>query len=154
MVMPLTPVDIYNKEFKHSFRGYQEDEVNEFLDHVVRDFEAALKENEDLRQQLSGIGERIEQYRKLEDTLKSTLVIAQQAADDVRAAAQREADVIVRDAQARAAEIVAGAERQLREYQDQLGGMRHEWDTFRARLRGMLQGQLSLLDDSGSPADE
>lgn len=152
--MPLTPVDIYNKEFKHSFRGYQEDEVNEFLDHVVRDFEAALKENEDLRQQLSGIGERIEQYRKLEDTLKSTLVIAQQAADDVRAAAQREADVIVRDAQARAAEIVAGAERQLREYQDQLGGMRHEWDTFRARLRGMLQGQLSLLDDSGSPADE
>lgn len=152
--MPLTPVDIYNKEFKRSFRGYQEDEVNEFLDHVVRDFEAALKENEDLRQQLSGIGERIEQYRKLEDTLKSTLVIAQQAADDVRAAAQREADVIVRDAQARAAEIVAGAERQLREYQDQLGGLRHEWDTFRARLRGMLQGQLSLLDDSGTSSSE
>jgi len=152
--MPLTPVDIYNKEFKRSFRGYQEDEVNEFLDHVVRDFEAALKENEDLRQQLSGIGERIEQYRKLEDTLKSTLVIAQQAADDVRAAAQREADVIVRDAQARAAEIVAGAERQLREYQDQLGGLRHEWDTFRARLRGMLQGQLSLLDDSGTSGSE
>lgn len=145
--MPLTPVDIYNKEFKRGFRGYQEDEVNEFLDHVVRDFEAALKENEDLRQQLSGIGERIEQYRKLEETLKSTLLVAQSAADDVRAAAQRDAESVLRDANTRAAEIVGQAERQLHDYQEQLAGIRREWDTLRARMRGMLQGQLSLLDD-------
>ncbi|MDA8200676.1 MAG: DivIVA domain-containing protein [Thermaerobacter sp.] len=146
--MPLTPVDIYNKEFKRGFRGYQEDEVNEFLDHVVRDFEAALKENEDLRQQLSGIGERIEQYRKLEETLKTTLVVAQQAADDVRAAAERDAESVLRDANTRAAEIVGQAERQLHDYQEQLLGMRRDWDTFRARMRGMLQGQLSLLDEA------
>ena len=146
--MPLTPVDIYNKEFKRGFRGYQEDEVNEFLDHVVRDFEAALKENEDLRQQLSGIGERIEQYRKLEDTLKTTLVVAQTAADDVRAAAERDAESVLRDANTRAAEITAQAQHQLHDYQEQLMVMRREWDTFRARIRGMLQGQLSLLDEA------
>ncbi len=146
--MPLTPVDIYNKEFKRGFRGYQEDEVNEFLDHVVRDFEAALKENEDLRQQLSGIGERIEQYRKLEETLKTTLVVAQTAADGVRASAERDAESVLRDANTRAAEIVAQAERQLHDYQEQLMVVRREWDTFRARVRGMLQSQLSLLDEA------
>jgi cell division initiation protein len=147
--MPLTPVDIYNKEFKRSFRGYQEDEVNEFLDHVVRDYEAVLKENADLRQQLSGIGERIEQYKKLEETLKTTLVVAQNAADDVKAAAQREAEAIIRDARTRATEMASEAERQLKEYDDRISGLRREWDTFRARLRGMLQGQLALLDQGG-----
>ena len=146
--MPLTPVDIYNKEFKRGFRGYVEEEVNEFLDHVVRDFEAALKENEELRQQMSGIGERIEQYRKLEETLKNVLVVAQNAADEVRAAAERDAESVLRDANTRADEIVGQAQRRLHDFQEQLAGTRRDWDTFRARMRGMLQGQLSLLDEA------
>lgn len=46
--MPLTPLDIHNKEFTRAFRGYDEDEVNEFLDQVIKDYEAVLREKKDL----------------------------------------------------------------------------------------------------------
>jgi cell division initiation protein len=145
--VPLTPLDIYNKEFKSSFRGYQQDEVDEFLDEVRRDYEALLLENEDLKQQLAGVGERIEQYKKLEETLKNTLVVAQATADEVRQAARKEADLIIREAEARAKELVEEAEERVRQQEARLAELRRDWDTFRARIRGMLQSQLSLLEE-------
>lgn len=144
--MPLSPLDIYNKEFKHGFRGYQEDEVNEFLDEVVRDYEAVLRENDELKEQLSGVGERIEQYRKLEETLKNTLVVAQSTADEVKSAARKEAELIVREAEAKAQALLVQAEERVKSHDEQVQVLRREWDTVRARLRGMLQSQLSLLD--------
>jgi cell division initiation protein len=145
--MPLTPLDIYNKEFKHSFRGYHEDEVNEFLDEVVRDYEAILRENEQLKEQLSGVADRIEQYRKLEETLKNALVVAQNTAEEVKQAARREAELIVREAEAKAQQIVAESEQRVREHEERLQHLKREWDVFRARLRNLLQTQLDVLDE-------
>jgi cell division initiation protein len=149
--VPLTPLDIYNKEFKSSFRGYQQDEVDEFLDEVRRDYEALLLENEDLKQQLAGVGERIEQYKRMEETLKNTLVVAQATADEVRQAARKEADIIIREAEARAKELVDKAEERVRQQEARIAELRRDWDTFRARIKGLLQSQLSLLDQD--PAD-
>ena len=50
--MPLSPIDIHNKEFTKSFRGYAEDEVNEFLDQIIKDYEILLREKKDADQQL------------------------------------------------------------------------------------------------------
>lgn len=144
--MPLSPLDIYNKEFKHGFRGYQEDEVNEFLDEVVRDYEAVLRENDELKEQLSGVGERIEQYRKLEETLKNTLVVAQSTADEVKAAARKEAELIIREAESKAQALLVQAEERVKNQEEQVQTLRRDWDTIRARLRGMLQSQLALLN--------
>lgn len=151
--MPLTPLDIYNKEFKHGFRGYQEDEVNEFLDEVVRDYEALLRENAELKEQLAGINERIEQYRKLEETLKNTLVVAQTTADEVRAAARKEAELVVREAEGKAQELWNQSQQRVQDQEEQLQGLKREWDIFRARVRSMLQTQLALLDAAGDNAD-
>lgn len=151
--MPLTPLDIYNKEFKHGFRGYQEDEVNEFLDEVVRDYEALLRENAELKEQLAGINERMEQYRKLEETLKNTLVVAQTTADEVRAAARKEAELVVREAEGKAQELWNQSQQRVQDQEEQLQGLKREWDIFRARVRSMLQTQLALLDAAGDNAD-
>ncbi|MCL5046489.1 MAG: DivIVA domain-containing protein, partial [Actinobacteria bacterium] len=51
--LPLTPLDIHNKEFKKVFRGYSEEEVDEFLDEVTRDFESLIKENSSLKDELA-----------------------------------------------------------------------------------------------------
>jgi cell division initiation protein len=145
--MPLTPLDIYNKEFKHGFRGYQEDEVNEFLDEVVRDYEAMLNENAQLKEQLSGVADRIEQYKKLEETLKSALVVAQTTAEDVKMAARKEAELIIREAEQRAGQIVAAGEARAHDLEEQAQSARREWDVFRARLKSLLQSQMELLDE-------
>ncbi|PSR29998.1 cell division initiation protein [Sulfobacillus thermosulfidooxidans DSM 9293] len=145
--MPLTPLDIVNKEFKHGFRGYNEDDVNEFLDEIVRDYEALIRENDELKENTSGMTERLEQYRKLEATLQNTLVIAQQTAEEVKAAARKEAELIVREAEAKAEEIIRNAEARVREAENQLSQLRYETEKFRAQIKSLLEAQLRLVTE-------
>lgn len=145
--MPLTPLDIVNKEFKHGFRGYNEDDVNEFLDEIVRDYEALIRENDELKENTSGMTERLEQYRKLEATLQNTLILAQQTSEEVKSAARKEAELIVREADAKAEEIVRRAEARARDAESQLAQMRYETEKYRAQVRSLLESQLRLLTE-------
>lgn len=144
--MPLTPLDIVNKEFKHSFRGYNEDEVNEFLDELVRDYEALIRENDELKENTSGMTERLEQYRKLEATLQNTLVVAQSTAEEVKNAARKEAELIVREAEARAQDISSRAEEKVRQAHVDLDRIRREAQQYKARIRSLLEAHLAMLE--------
>ena len=146
--MPLTPLDIVNKEFKHGFRGYSEDDVNEFLDEIVRDFEALIRENDELKENTSGMTERLEQYRKLEATLQSTLGVAQQTAEEVKVAARKEAELIIREAESKAQQIVLQAEDKSKATIQEFERLKRESEQFRARVKSLLESQLSLLAES------
>lgn len=63
--MPLTPLDIHNKEFSRRIRGYDEDEVNEFLDQVIKDYEIVIRENKELQSQLLAVQERLDHLQIL-----------------------------------------------------------------------------------------
>lgn len=89
----LTPMDIHNHQFKKSMvRGYNENEVDDFLDRIVVDFERLLRENERLKNDLTLTETEIDKYRKLEKTMNDTLLMAQRTADDVISAARKNAD--------------------------------------------------------------
>lgn len=88
----LTPMDIHNHQFKKSIRGYNENEVDDFLDRVVVDFEKLLRENENLKNQLDKTEDKLDNYRKLEKTMNDTLLVAQKTADDLISAARKNAD--------------------------------------------------------------
>lgn len=152
--MALTPLDIHNKEFCKSFRGYDEEEVDEFLDQLVKDYEKLYKENLELRETLAAKDSNIGQYKDLEDTLKKTLVVAQQTADDLKAGAVRESEVIIKEAQLKAEQIIALAEEKakshLREYED----IQKETQKFKVKFRSFLMSQLDLLDDDDSVISE
>lgn len=143
--MALTPLDIHNKEFRRVFRGYDEEEVDEFLDQVVREYEKIFKENAELREALAAKESNIDKYRDLEETLQKTLVIAQQTAEDIKQGAAREAELIVREARLKAEQVVAAAEEKakslLREYED----VQKQTQVFKAKLRSMLRSQLDLI---------
>ena len=81
--MGLTPVDIYNKEFSKVLRGYSQDEVDEFLDDIIEEFERLYKENQDMKEKLETFEGQIGRYKTIEDTLKETLVTAQQTAEEL-----------------------------------------------------------------------
>ena len=152
--MPLTVLDIANKEFKTSLRGYNQDEVDEFLDEVMRDYEALMRENDELRQNTSGMGEKLEQYRTLEHTLQNTLVVAQSTAEEVKAAARKEADLIIREAEGKAEEMVNRAQARVREVMQEYERLQRETEQFRARVRSLLESQIALfLDDRAMRPD-
>ena len=77
--MALTPLDIHNKEFSKGFRGYDEDEVNEFLDQVIKDYEILIREKKELEEQLNEMSDRISHFNSIEGTLNKSIVIAQEA---------------------------------------------------------------------------
>ena len=90
----LTPMDIQNHEFKKSFRGYNEDEVDEFLDRIVADYEKLLRENEKLKEKAGSNEKEITHYKGLEQNLQDTLIVAQKTADDVLSNARKNAKEI------------------------------------------------------------
>lgn len=150
----LTPLDIHNKEFRRSFRGYNEDEVDDFLDEVVRDFEELLRANAALKEQVEQLQTRVEQYRQLENTLHNTLIVAQETAEEVKENARKEAELIVRQAEAEAKRIIEEAQRRAREEEERVAALRREAAAFRARVRSLLESQLEILRDDGWPAVE
>ncbi len=144
--MALTPLDIHNKEFRRGFRGYAEDDVDEFLDQVIRDYEAVIKERDLLREQVDGANRRLEQYRQLESNLQKALVVAQSTAEEVRAAAKREAELTIKEAEMKAQQILERSQVREKEYTDRLQMLKQEMQMFRARVKTMLYAQVELLD--------
>ena len=91
-MLMLTPMDIHNRAFKRAtIRGYKEDEVDEFLDRVVADYEKLFRENEKLKEQASLNEKEIAQFRKLEKNLQDTLMVAQSTAEEVISSAKKNA---------------------------------------------------------------
>ncbi|MGI9859913.1 DivIVA domain-containing protein [Moorella naiadis] len=142
----LTPLDINKKEFHRSFRGYSCEEVDEFLEQILRDYGQVYRENQELREKNQRLSEEMERYTRLEQTLKDSLVMAQQTADAMRQNAQREAELKIQEAENQAREILnqarLQAEKTERYQQDLEAGTR----AFKMRLRSLLQAQLELLD--------
>lgn len=106
----ITPMDIHNKTFSKKLRGYADDEVNSFLEEVASDYERIYREHREMEEQMDSLKSRLAHYEKMEATMSSTLVMAQETAENVKTTAKKEANVIVREAQNKAAQIVAGAE--------------------------------------------
>jgi cell division initiation protein len=142
----LTPLDIHNREFRRSFRGYDEDEVDEFLDLIVAEFERLMRDNDELRSKLAELESRIQHYRGLEETLKNSIVLAQKTADQVREAANKEADSIKEKALLEAERIHQRAEEDLRKVYNDLEECRTKVYRFKSEMRVYLQSQLEMVE--------
>ncbi|WP_024615011.1 DivIVA domain-containing protein [Clostridium sp. Ade.TY] len=145
--MKLTPMDINNKEFKRGLRGYIPDEVDEFLDEVVDNYEELYKENSKLKEKLEILEEQIEHYAKIESTIQNTLVLAQNAADQAKESAQKEAELIVKNANETAQRIVDKAHNDVIQINDEFDRVKQEFIKFRAKFRNFMNTQLETFDD-------
>ncbi|MFY9426841.1 MAG: DivIVA domain-containing protein [Caldicoprobacterales bacterium] len=143
--MALTPMDIHNKEFTRSFRGYDEDEVDQFLDEIVEEFERLYKENIDLKDRLSILVDQINNYKTMENTLKETLVTAQKTADELTESAQKKSELIIKEAEGKAREIIDNAHTKVLEIKKEFDEYRKQMQVFRSRFKNLLETQLEIL---------
>lgn len=144
--MPLSPLDIHNKEFTRGFRGYAEDEVNEFLDQVRKDYEIILRDKKELENQVQAMTERMNHYNSLEETLQKSIVIAQEAADEVRRNSQKEAKLIVKEAEKNADRIINDALTKARKVTIEIDELKKQSKVFRNRFKMLVEAQLDLLN--------
>lgn len=145
--MKLTPMDINNKEFKRGLRGYNPDEVDEFLDEVVDNYEELYKENGKLKEKLEVLEEQVSHYAKIEGTIQNTLVLAQNAADQAKEASQKEAEVIIKNANETAQRIVDKAHNDVIQINSEFDRAKQEFIKFRAKFRNFINAQLETFDD-------
>lgn len=142
----ITPLEIQNKEFKKGIRGYKEDEVDEFLDKVIIDYEKLYKENLELKDRLEGMHHQLEQYKEIEETLKNTLIMAQNAAEDVRSNAHKESEIIVQEANIKAKEIIIKANNETESIRSEFENIKSQMQIFKTKFKALLQSQLDSID--------
>ncbi|TSB46340.1 DivIVA domain-containing protein [Alkalicoccobacillus porphyridii] len=143
--MPLTPLDIHNKEFTRAFRGYDEDEVNEFLDQVIKDYEAVLREKKELFEQVTSLEEKLDHFNNIEETLNKSILVAQEAAEELRRNAQKESQLIVKEAEKNANRIVNDALTKSRKVMMEMEELKKQASVYKMRFKMLIEAQLEML---------
>ncbi|HEY5540716.1 MAG TPA: DivIVA domain-containing protein [Coriobacteriia bacterium] len=151
--MKLTALDIHHKEFRHSLRGYSEEEVDGFLDQVADEVDRLFKENIDLSERLEQASERVRGYQSMEATLNNTLLQAQRSSEEIVNKAGLEADAMMRDAEHKAKEIIHNALQKKQTVANELIRIKHAEEEFRARYKAMLEDHLSDVSEVALPED-
>ncbi|MCI9038928.1 MAG: DivIVA domain-containing protein [Clostridia bacterium] len=145
----LTPLDIENKKFsKQMMNGYSVEEVDDFLDELTEDYEKLYKEVAESKNKMEELQENVEKYKGIESTLQNTLVMAQLAADDIKKAAQKEADKILLEAQGDARQTARTLDQDIMIKKKTLEDLEKQLDVYRAKMESLLISQLELLKES------
>ncbi len=145
--MSLTPQDIQSQQFTARFRGYDMDEVDEFLERVADEMLTLIQENKQLRERIEGLKHDLSAYREQERSFQKAIISAQQIADEMKEKSEAEAKRVVDEARTEAARL-------LQQAQDEVAAMERHLDELQARknvikeeLRAMLTTHLSRLDE-------
>ncbi len=144
----LTPLDIENKRFSKSIKGYNLDEVDDFLDQLTIDYEKIYKENNSLKNQVENLQKDLEHYKSVEQTLQNTLIMAQQTADDIKSNAQDRADQIIRDAQSEARRATDEITKEEFEIRKRIEELKRQFGVYKAKMEALLISQLEMLQDN------
>jgi len=144
--MKITPLDIRQKQFPRKLRGLDPKEVQGFLELVEGEMEELVRESLQLKDDLKRKTQRIEEYREQEKILQETMVAAQQASDDIRDSAKRQAEIVVSEAELQAERIVQGAHTRLVQILDEIGELKRQRAQFEAGVRSLVDAELKLLE--------
>lgn len=146
--MALTPIDIHNKEFSTRFRGYDIDEVNEFLDQIIKEFELLIRENRRYEELVNDMQARIDYFSSMEDTLNKSIIVAQEAAEEVKTNAAKEASLILKQAEREALAREEEASRKEQMAEREVIQMLKKVELYRTRFRVLVDAQMELLNST------
>ena len=134
----LTPIEIHNKEFPTKFKGYDPEEVNDYLDEVIRTVEQLIRENKDLEKRVKFNEEKVSYFNSIQETLNKSIIVAQEAADRLKENARKDAEIIIFEAEKEAAEKATEINRET-------DALKKETRMFRQRLQIMVESQLEMI---------
>jgi len=150
--MKITPLDIQQMVFQVKLRGYDRDEVNRFLEEVAQTVESLSRDNVGLRERIILFEQQVGELKQTEMTLSNTLVSAQSLADDVKRSAQRDAELITKEAELKAGELFRQARVELAETQRDLSILKKQRLLMVERMRATLHTFERMLDVEASEA--
>jgi cell division initiation protein len=145
--MSLTPVEIRHVRLGRRPLGYERGTTDRLLADIAASFEDVWRERADLRDEIERLESELHRQREVEEALRNTLLSAERLADELRARAHREADLIVEEARVKAREITGGAEVEREGIRNEIRRLRSVETQVRADYRAFLAAALERLED-------
>ncbi|MBF0600759.1 DivIVA domain-containing protein [Limosilactobacillus oris] len=154
--MGLTVEQINKQEFSTKMRGYNQNEVQQFMATVAQTVQELTEENHALKETVKADEGKLKYFSELKDSLNKSILVAQEAADKVKNNAKREADIMIREAQKQATDIVSEANEkanqvversteETRKLTTETNDLKKQTRIFRQRLQVMLESQLEVV---------
>ena len=145
--MRITPMDIEQQEFSRSFRGYNEEEVDDFLDKIVKDYEELINENARLNEEIEKMQEKLKEFSQIEETLRSALLNAQKSAEEIRERVEDEAKIIIEKAEASANALKQKILQREDLVKNEIDSLRRYKFIFKEKFKSMLNLYLRMIEN-------
>jgi len=149
----MTPLDIQNAKFTNSPMGYKKTEVDSFLAEVLAEYEKLYKEANEANEKVKSLSKLVESYKSMEETMKNTLVVAQQSAEQLTKAAKSESDAILAEANQKSQEIIAKSNNRLEELKGEYERAKKEIKSFMLKAKAEFEVQIKNLEDAQKEID-
>lgn len=144
--MAMTPVDILHTEFKTSFKGYDRSQVDEFVRLVMNALEDALKEKNEVERRLQALQDEMDGIKKIKTAISDALTLAQKSADEVKAAAHRQAELILQEAEQERMHKTIDAQNEAERYRADVALLQATKERFESEFKVMLGTYLEWLE--------
>ena len=157
--MPITSLEIKDKTFSTRFRGFDQEEVDEFLDIVVRDYEDLVRSNHDKDLHIKSLEDRLSYFDEMKDSLSQSVLIAQDTAERVKQAAsersnniihqaEQDAQRLLEEAKYKANEILRQAADNAKKVAVETEELKNKSRVFHQRLKSTIESQLAIVESS------
>ncbi len=143
----LTPFDIDNKQFTKSFKGYNAEEVDVFLDELSKDYDSMMKECLNLKENIKNLEAKNEQYEYLENALQEVLVVAKETTDNMKSLAKKEAEQIIQEANMHVADSLSSVSEEIAKKNIELDKIKKESQIYKAKVESVLLSALEMLKE-------
>ncbi len=152
--MKLTPIDVKSQQFATRWKGYDPEEVRQFLEMVTSDLEELTEENKSLKDETKRLRADLEEHIRREKTLRETMLTAQQMTKEIEEKASKKAELIVAEAELRGEKIIDAAHRRGAKITESIIELKHQRVNLEAVLRATLQSHLRMLDSDSEETKE
>ena len=150
----ISPLSIKKQEFNSSFRGYDKEEVEAFLEKLADDFEELQQENETIKRQLDDANLRLSEFARIEKSLQDTLLKAQESSTKAIESTKKQTSLMIKEAEIKASQIIEKAKNYAEEIRNSVINLREEKDLIIAKLKAIVNSQARLLDMRVADAGE
>ena len=135
------------EKFDTVFRGYDKVQVQRFLDDVIKNYEALLNKSKKTEEDNKRLTEQIAYYQKIEDTMNRAIYSAENASDQIKSAARREAESLISEARHNASRIINDALLKAEKAQNHADQLRRNTNILKRRLRQIIENQLEVIEE-------
>lgn len=152
--MKITPQDIRTQEFNVKVKGFDKDEVAQFLKQVAQILEKEILENSRLKKELEKMNDNLLKFEKRDDVLRDTLISAQKFSSEIKVNAERESELIIKEAEIRADEIISSAVNRHKSLKEEIRNLKFKRKEIESDIINMLNSLKELIESYRKDDDE